>query len=206
MSSDIPITLFISLTKKLVQEIPGEELIDYAISLGIKYIQFERITLDGNAKDSEILAENKHIDMWFVKLFEATKKRELYSKIGNMFFSELANAVVNANHIGNRCRNCERSIITINADGTLSGCPNSAKEQKWGNISNGSREYVESPGRLKAISKEVVRESECLTCDVREICNGDCYKLRWDENCPAPKELMRILKNEETNLLEKLKV
>jgi radical SAM protein with 4Fe4S-binding SPASM domain len=43
-----------------------------------------------------------------------------------------------------------------------------------------------------SICKEKKRHDLCQACDVRDICNGDCYKLPWQgEVCAAPKSIMR---------------
>ena len=40
----------------------------------------------------------------------------------------------NFNKGGTFCRDCEEKLYTINADGTLSGCPNAAPEEQFGHI------------------------------------------------------------------------
>jgi radical SAM protein with 4Fe4S-binding SPASM domain len=192
------LTLMVSLSKYLIQNYEPEQIIQYAIDLGFKYILFERITSDGNAAaDTHVLPRNLDIDQWILKMYHQSEAKGFNQKIGNMFLEEIALSVVNNMHTANRCRGCETKIITINADGTLAGCPNSAPYKTWGNLSEGYERFLTSSERVGAICKEKMRNPACYTCDVSSVCNGDCYKLKWDGDvCSAPKSLMRLLKND----------
>jgi len=76
----------------------------------------------------------------------------------------------------------------------MAGCPNSATDNTFGDITQSASEYISTPRRIEAIYKEKMRNPNCLTCDVNYICNGDCYKLKWDGHiCATPKSLMRLL-------------
>ena len=200
------ISLMVCLSRHFIENISPEWIIEYAINLGIKYIQFERITSDGNAFVSTgIHPKNIDVDSWFLKMYRATIKNKYYEKIQNMFLNELVTATLKRSHIGNRCRNCEQHIITINADGSMAGCPNSATQTKWGNIESNIETFLTSPKRIQAISKEKERHEICLSCPVNHLCNGDCYKLKWDKLiCPAPKSLLTELdQNKNTKELER---
>src|SRR5690606_16773712 len=112
------LTMIVSITKKLIEEKAPIEIINYAHKLGFKHILFERITSDGNAKlNSEIMPSNKAQDEWLHKMFNQCIEHKTYEYIGNMLISELADAYVNHKHTANRCRICEQSLLTINADG-----------------------------------------------------------------------------------------
>lgn len=191
------LTLMVSLSKYIIEEYEPIEVIKYAISLGIKYILFERITTNGNAvSNNDILPRNTDIDQWLFKMYQQTMEHQLHKHIGNMFLEEIAHSYVNGLHVANRCRGCEQKIITINADGGLSGCPNSAAETQWGNITDGTQTFLGHKLRIGAICKEKTRNINCSTCEVSDLCHGDCYKLKWDGDiCSAPKTLMRFLKN-----------
>jgi len=197
VDQDHTITLMVSLSKNLIQDLEPKEIVEYASKLGIKYILFERITSDGNTLDNlGILPKNKDIDNWLFKMFVQTMEFELYLKIGNMFLNEIAHTFIRRVHIANRCRNCEQSLITINADGTLSGCPNSAPKDTWGNIDQDLNSLLRSSCRVNAICSEMKRNEVCINCPVSSICNGDCYKLPWEGDvCAAPKTLMKFLKD-----------
>ncbi len=188
------LTMIVSMTKKLLIEKEPIEVINYAENLGFKNILFERITSDGNAKNnSEIIPQNYLQDAWLHKMFNQTIESKAYERIGNMLVSELAEAFVNHNHTGNRCRSCEQSLLTINADGTIGGCPNSAPVDFWGHIDWSIDESLRSKKRLSLMSCErFERNPLCYSCPAYEYCNSDCNKLAWDENetyCPAPKKI-----------------
>ena len=192
------ISVMVSLNKALVDKYEPVDIIQYFIDLGIQNVLFERITSNGNALlNPEIQPQNLELDAWLLKMYEQTIEHKLYEKIGNMFLNEMALTVVNRIHAANRCRNCEQSLVTINADGTLSGCPNSAASEYWGNINWTIQDNLSSRKRLKVMACELKRNDVCLTCPVNNICNGDCHRLPWQGDiCAAPKSLMKKMKAE----------
>lgn len=196
------LTLMVCLSQYLLENYSPNEIIEYAIDLGFKHILFERITNDGHAKThSNIFPSNKQLDAWLLNMFEQTLEHQYFEKINNMLLSELAQAFIQRSHTANRCRNCELHLFTINADGNLSGCPNSATSNIFGHISKPLQSLLTSTNRIGAICKEKIRHDICATCPVRSICNGDCYKLPWQgEICAAPKSIM--LKMQEHNDIE----
>lgn len=201
------ITLMVSLNTDIVKNKEPFEIIEYASNLGIKYILFERITSNGNALGNlDIFPKNKDVDNWLLRMYLQTIDKKLYLKINNIFLNEIAHSFLKKQHIGNRCRNCELSLITINADGSLSGCPNSAPENKWGHINQDLNISLNNKNRVGAICKEMTRNSVCFSCPVQDVCNGDCYKLPWEgDTCAAPKSLMRYIKENKDFLnLDKL--
>ena len=184
------LTMIVSITKKLIEEKSPIEIINYAHQLGFKHILFERITSDGNAKmNSEILPSNKSQDEWLHRMFNQCIEHKTYEYIGNMLLSELADAFVNHKHTANRCRVCEQSLLTINANGTIGGCPNTGPVDHWGHIDWPIMDSLKSEKRLKAIACESLeRNPICYQCPAFEYCNSDCNKLPWDgDYCAAPK-------------------
>ena len=111
-----------------------KEIIDYAIGLGIQEIDFERITLNGNAKKNLALwPSNNELDGWFLAYHEAIVKHDLRDKIYHTFMENIyAKFELGFPDAGTWCRNCEQKMFTINADGTIAGCPNSAPEEDPG--------------------------------------------------------------------------
>ena len=201
------LTMIVSISKKLIEEKKPEEILDYAIDLGFPYILFERITADGNAKDNlNILPSNEEQDKWLHEMFNVTLEKEYYNRIDNMLLSEVAEAYVYRKHVGNRCRNCEQSLITINANGTISGCPNSAPNDYWGDISLPVVDSFSSRKRLNKISCELGRNPVCYSCPAYQFCNGDCYKLKWDGDiCAAPKSIWKqMIKDKDYDRYKKL--
>lgn len=198
-------TMIVSMSKGLLTNNNPMDIIEYARRLGFKHILFERITTDGNAKEnSDIIPSNKLQDEWILRMYEQSLEHKLYEKIGNMFLNEMAQAFVNKNHTANRCRDCEQTLLTINADGTIAGCPNTAPRNHWGHIDMRVMDSLNSKRRMETITCETIRDPRCMSCPVNDICNGDCHQLGWEEDiCGAPKSLM--LKMQEENKVEDYK-
>jgi len=136
------------------------------------------------------------LDLW-----EASLEMESHKYFGNLLFDSVLTSFVNTTHSGCRCRSCEQKIFTLNADGTIGGCPNSAVDNTFGFITDEMSTMLSSEGRLENMACESQRNPNCYGCEVFDICNGDCHQLAWQGDvCAAPKSLMRQLKN--TNDLE----
>ncbi len=190
-----PVTVMICLTSHSMQREP-KDLIQKMIDLGVKYIAFERVTNNGSARTNESLAPgNKNLDAYFVKMWEQSIKYGFQDKVHNILLGGIVTSFLNSSHTGERCRNCEQKIFTLNADGTVGGCPNSAAEKPYAHIDWGIMDIMYSKGRMKEIACESVRNPNCYTCEVKDICNGDCHQLAWEGDiCAAPKSLMKQIK------------
>ena len=195
-------TMIVSMTSRLIADNNPMEVIEYARRLGFKHILFESITSDGNAENSrDIIPSNKAQDEWILRMYEQSLEHKLYEKIGNMFLNEMAQAYVNRSHVANRCRDCEQTLLTINADGSIAGCPNTAPKNSWGHIDMRVMDSLKSEKRMSTITCETIRDPRCEKCPVNQICNGDCHQLGWEGNiCGAPKSLM--LKMDKENKIE----
>jgi len=192
-----PVTVMVSLTSEALKLEPVE-IIQRIADLGVKYINFERMTHNGNARTNDYLTPgNKALDQYFVKMWDQTIQYDLHKKIKNVFFDSILTSLVHSAHAGCRCRMCEQKVLTLNADGTIGGCPNSAVEKPYARIEWPLMEILYSKGRMKEIACEAVRHPGCAGCEVFDICNGDCHQLAWEGDiCPAPKTLMKQLKND----------
>jgi len=95
---------------------------------------------------------------------------------------------------GTFCRDCEEKLFTINADGTIAGCPNSAPEAAFGRITDSITNLLHSPKRIEIIACERSRDPRCYECPVFSYCGGDCHQLEWQDHvCGAPKSIMKTL-------------
>jgi radical SAM protein with 4Fe4S-binding SPASM domain len=202
------ITVMVSVTGNLVRNMEPIEIIEDMASLGIKHINFERVTLNGNARshsDNGIIPGNLELDHWFLKMWDQSVQHKTYEYIDNMFFDSILSSMVYQTYSGCRCRQCEQKVLTINADGTVGGCPNSAVENTFGRIEDDIIALLHSEGRLCNIQKEAIRNPTCAICEVYDICNGDCHQLGWEDNiCAAPKSLMTVMKqNQDKRLFSK---
>ena len=204
------LTMIVCITKQLIENMEPIEVMNKAISLGFKHILFERITSDGNAKiNSDIIPNNRQQDEWLHKMFNQCIEHKTYEKIGNMLMSEIAEAFVYKNHTANRCRSCEQSLLTMNATGTIAGCPNTAPSEFWGHIDWSIQDNLASKRRLKAIACERFdRNPLCYECPAFQYCNSDCQQLAWDEDntyCAAPKKVWKqMIKDNDTETYKKL--
>jgi radical SAM protein with 4Fe4S-binding SPASM domain len=197
LSKGITVKLFISLTKDTL-DIEPIVLLRWIRRLGVQEVSLERLTSNGNAKlFPEIFPDNKKQDEWFVKLHEQSEKYGARDWFDNDFLEIIYDKFEKGfNKGGTFCRDCEEKIFTINADGTISGCPNSAPEDCFGSIDDNIKSLMENPKRLNNIACERNRNSICYECEVFDVCGSDCHQLPWQENvCGAPKSLMKKLKN-----------
>jgi len=189
------ITLNISINRDIINMAP-EDLIEFIKDLKVNYVHFERITPNGNANlNKEIFPTNLELDQWILKLWEASVKMESHKYFANTLFDSVLTSFINTTHSGCRCRSCEQKIFTLNADGTIGGCPNSAVDNTFGTVEDSIPALLSSEGRLENIVCESQRNPNCYGCEVFDICNGDCHQLAWEGNvCAAPKSLMKKLK------------
>ena len=183
------IQCFISVSKDVVAMDPLE-IADYMYSLDIGTISYERLTHDGNATiNTEIFPHNSELDAFWMKMHETTKDHPIENNFLNSVYDKFSKGQF---FNGTFCRDCEQKIHTINADGTVAGCPNTAPTQWYGDISMPAKTVRESPKRMEIISCETHdRDPRCYDCPVFIYCHSDCHQLQWMEDvCPAPKTLM----------------
>lgn len=194
------ITLNISINRDII-EMDTKELLLFIKDLGVQWVQFERITPDGNAvQNFEITPTNVELDAWILELWNSSLELETHKYFGNLLFDSILTSFVNTTHSGCRCRSCEQKIFTLNADGTIGGCPNSAVNTTFGHLTDDIADLLTSEGRLENIACESQRNPNCYGCEVFDICNGDCHQLAWQGDiCASPKSLMKQFK-EENNL------
>lgn len=197
------LTVMVSLNKRLIQEKEPIEVINYMRDLGVQHVNFERITNNGNAiLNDGLTPTNLELDAWFVKMWEQTKQFKTWEYIDNMFLDSVLSSMVHGTYSGCRSRQCEQKIFTLNANGTIGGCPNDATTNFYGSIYDPIENIFFNPKRMCNIQKEAIRNPVCAGCEVYDICNGDCHQLGWqDDICAAPKSLMKELRrNNEYNL------
>jgi len=193
----VTVKLFISVTQDTVN-IEPIHLLSWIKILGVSEVSFERLTGNGNANlHPEIFPSNIDQDKWFLKMHEQSLLYDTKGWFDNEFleniYSKFESNITNA---GTFCRDCEEKLFTLNADGTIAGCPNSAPESHFGRIEDSISELLENPTRLENITCERHGDIRCYSCEVFQYCGGDCHQLSWqDDVCGAPKSLMRSLSN-----------
>ena len=198
ISKGFTIKMFVSMSRDVTQMDPLE-IINYAIGLGIQEIDFERITMNGNAKKNLALwPSNKELDAWFLRYHEAIVEHGLRDKIYHTFMENIyAKFELGFPDAGTWCRNCEQKMFTINADGTIAGCPNSAPEDHYGTLDMPIFDLLWNPQRKHIIACETARDPRCFECPVFDVCGSDCHQLEWEGDvCASPKTLMMKLKED----------
>jgi radical SAM protein with 4Fe4S-binding SPASM domain len=202
ISSGCTIKVFISINKELILRNPKDILLMIK-ELGITEVAFERLTHDGSAlRDPSIFPTNKEIDNWIYELHLATEALDARSWLDNNLLESIYDKFYkNLTRESTFCRDCEQKLFTINAEGTIAGCPNSAPTDHYADISMTKDEVLSSSGRTCNIATEVQVDVRCLSCKVVLQCGGDCYKLDWDTQCPAPRKLMYGLNNKTNRIM-----
>jgi radical SAM protein with 4Fe4S-binding SPASM domain len=191
----VDIKLFVSVTKGTVAMEPIE-LLEWVRDLGVKELALERLTGNGNALlHPEIFPTNLEQDAWFLKMHEQSQSAGAREWFENEFLETVyAKFETGFTAGGTFCRDCEEKLFTLNADGTIAGCPNSAPDQAFGHIRDTITELLINPQRIKNIACERSRDPRCYSCNVFDYCNSDCHQLDWQEDqCGAPKSLMQKL-------------
>jgi radical SAM protein with 4Fe4S-binding SPASM domain len=185
------IKLFVSLTKQVIDMEPID-LINYAKQLGVQEIDIERLTLNGYAKQNlDIFPTNIETQEWFLKMHMQNTRELLYNVFMENVYTKFETGFTGA---GTFCRDCEQKMFTINADGTIAGCPNSAPEDHYATLDDLVVDVLKNQKRCGIIANEVQRDERCYTCPVFQYCGSDCHQLQWEGDvCPAPKKLMMHL-------------
>ena len=191
----VEVKLFVSVTRGTVAMEPID-LLEWIRDLGVTDLALERLTMNGSARENlHIFPTNLEQDQWFLKMHHQILEYDARSWFSNEFMESIyAKFEIGFTNGATFCRDCEEKLFTLNADGTISGCPNSAPEHQFGHINDDIVSLLTSPQRLENISCERARDPRCYTCEVFEYCNSDCHQLEWQDNvCGAPKSLMKAL-------------
>lgn len=202
------VVLNVSVSRAVV-EMDQEELIRFLRDTGCYKVQFDRITLNGSANNHpELFPTNAEINQWYLRMHETTVKLDARKWFYNSALEDVyAKFEKGDTCSGTFCRDCEESIFTLNADGTIGGCANSAPEEVFGNIDMSMEELFGSSKRIDQIVKERTRPDACLVCPVFSYCGSDCHRLSWEGDvCASPRQLMKKLAGldyTETNIKRK---
>lgn len=197
LKENVTVKLFVSVTQDTIN-IEPIHLLSWIKCLGVQEVSFERLTGNGNAnKNPEIFPTNIDQDKWFLKMHQQSEQYSARNWFQNEFLENIYDKFEkNFTKSGTFCRNCEEKIFTINADGSISGCPNSAPEFQFGHVDQPIDDLMNDDRRIENIACERSMDPRCYECEVFEFCGGDCHQLEWQENvCGAPKSIMLQLKD-----------
>lgn len=192
-SHGISIGLKVSVSKSLIES-SVDWFIDEMESFGVEEVSLERLTVDGNAEiNMDIFPDNVAQDAWYLALYNRYHERKPNVSIRQMdvLKTKISTGIVK---IDTNCRNCEQNLVTINSNGTLSGCPNAATQKHHAKLEQGVDAFLVSEGRLDQIATELTWHDNCLACDVFDLCGGDCHRLPWQNGrCGGLKNTLRVL-------------
>lgn len=164
----------------------------------IKYMDISKLTVHGSAKKNPaIVPTNKEVRDYFYQLHEYVEKHNLRKEIVIDVLEDIYIKIEKKQmDSGTYFRQCETNLYTINANGTVSSCPNEAPTAIFGTIDDSIEKLHNSPKRIFQIHQETVLPDTCYKCDLLDYCGGGCYKQHWDETgCTTPKRLIRELIN-----------
>jgi radical SAM protein with 4Fe4S-binding SPASM domain len=201
----VTIKLFVSVTQGTI-DIEPIELLEWVRDLGVKELALERLTMNGSARDHrDIFPSNIAQDQWFLKMHQQSMDAGARSWFDNEFLENIYSKFETGFTSGGTfCRDCEEKLFTLNADGTIAGCPNSAPEAAFGHLDDSIEDLLYSPKRIETIACERSRDPRCYQCPVFQYCGGDCHQLEWEGNvCGAPKSLMAALAGINTQTVRK---
>lgn len=173
----------ISTTTESLLNINPKDHIDYMHSLGIEYINYERLCNTGRAKDNGLIIDYDKIDNFYLESIKYIDENNIPIKIRTIeglkqFFKWNIRT-------GCRKRKCNNRTITINANGTISTCPNSANIKIFSSYDKDITDYLNNKERIIEFSKEQNLNNKCKTCQYLDICGGECCQLEWTNRCPG---------------------
>lgn len=185
LHNGVDVKVITCLTTELLENVTPDAYKHYMDNLGVSIVDFERLT-DNTTDDKSLIPEYSAIDKWLSRLYEINNSLKIEK------FNEMKYAIQKI-HIECRKRECMRSTLTINADGSIGGCPNTSLQNPFYSIDG----YKNEEKRNKLINHEFIRNPICYSCELYEYCNGSCHQLSWKNGeCPEPKQLWRKMIND----------
>lgn len=161
----VPVRVTVTVTQKLL-ELEPQVIFDMCKELGVWCVNFERLTVNGRAKENTyLIPKNRDVDNWLYKAYKYVKEHGYF--VVPLF--ECLEASKAGILTGCRARQCTQNVITYNPDASIASCPNIS------NILIDTEEFKDT------CCKEKVRNNECYTCEYFKVCNGDCFQLAWDD-------------------------
>ena len=186
INNGIEVQPTICITSALISNYTPEAVFDYMKGLGVNHVNFERLTFTGRAVNQTILIpNNRMIDQWLFDAYQTTKRSE-YSHLIIPIFEGIEQSI-KGEFLGCRARKCMQTVYTINPDGSIGGCPNTACYAP-NNVN--TIQWFDN----KLIKQEQIKNNSCLMCNYYQYCNGDCFQLKHDHTgCPGMKSIYQYL-------------
>lgn len=193
-AAGVIIKMFVTVTDELIRW-DLDKLLDLWEGFGVDEIAVERLTGGGNAEENPYLfPDNRLVDRFYYDLYWAYKRRNPSFEIGTLDTLE-EKFSTGQYKVDTNCRTCEQNLFTLGADGAIGGCANGARVESVGRMEDPVEEFLVSDGRVSRITKELDYHEQCLTCDLFDVCGGDCHRLVWQGNsCPGLRLLLSHFK------------
>lgn len=173
------------------------DIFENCILWGFKKIHFQKLHNIGNAKVLNLSVPNwNEVDDWLCSAYEF---RLLELKV--ILFEDYINSCIKDKAFENWNHKCAGDSITIQSDGSISGCCLSTAET-FSSIYE-SLETLYTSKKYKFIMNTASEKLVCRICSFYQYCNSNCLRLKWNNNiCPFPKKLFRkILEDYNPNIL-----
>ncbi len=197
LNKHIETSVIVSLSNGIIQNYTPKEFNDLIASFGCKYLMLERLMKASEIQAKEIIPTNNDVNQWCYELFLDYIERACYEQCSNIIFDSILAAYVIGGHPSTYSRNCAQSILTLNADGTIAGCPTN-HTLIYGTLDDAIPDLFKSRGRAKLAAIESTFNPICYSCDVFDMCGGGCVLLEWQkDSCLG---LPKVLRQVRTNL------
>ncbi len=167
----------ITLSKKL--GLTPEELLTVINDYKFEGFHFEPITNNGRASDNwnDIALSPQQYDKYKSEFAIEYIEEEHYKDYQYCEITRKARTFVDGKYVGCANRNCMKTVTTINANGTMSTCPNISKEVLISSIAWPLELFFDSEVRKDLIIQERAQSNECIACRHFGVCNGGCCQL-----------------------------
>ena len=186
----IDVEVITCLTRLLIRYVSPREYLILMHELGIRYINFERLT-ENTTENKKLIPDYKDVDVWLTECYRQNEKLFKEPLIIDMF--ENMKWAAKGIYLSCRERACMKQVRTINADGTIGGCPNTSITEAFADI-NG---FYDEEKHRELMKKEQKQHLECFSCELFQACHGDCHQLSWQgSTCPEPKTLLKEIIND----------
>jgi len=180
LSKGINVQPTFCVTKQLINDLSPKAVLDRFLNLGVDHVGIERITNTGRAKEGLLTPKNSLMDKWLFECYLYYK--ELDGKLSIPLFEGIEQSI-RGNYIGCRSRRCTKTVFTINVDGSIGSCPNTANYAP-----NNVKTIKIVPSKLS--KAEETNHTSCFMCEYFNFCRGDCFQLAFDETgCPGLKSI-----------------
>lgn len=166
----IKVQPIICVSKYVTDNVSTEQFFNFLSENHITQFNLERITETGRAVQNKIKPTNNAQNDWLLSVYqEYEKHKELFCPLFHGVQESLKGIF-----LGCRARKCMQNVITINPNGTLAGCPNTA-DNTYGNLDS-----VDICRKCELEKEEQRKDIQCLMCPYYRYCNGDCFQLKRD--------------------------